>query len=198
MNNRQIKSLQTKKKISDIALKLFNEKSFNQVTVDEIISKTNTSKGSFYTHFKSKHDIFLEKFKEIDNYYVEELVDIIGKEKTYINKLTVFLRLQMAYIERDLGWDVVRTIYESELNTNRDSLFLLPNRPLYSILCKIFDEGQKNNEFRNDFTPEYMVTICVRVMRGILYDWSIHKADFSLIEEQTDIFEVMIRGLQKE
>lgn len=193
---RQLKALETKKKISDTALELFNEKSFNQVTVAEIIRKTNTSKGAFYTHFKSKHDIFLEKFKEIDDYYVNQLVDIIANEKTYIHKLTVFLRLQMTYIERDLGLDLIRTIYESELNTERDSFFLLPNRPLYSILFDIFEKGQKNNEFRQDFTPEEMVTISVQIMRGLLYDWCLHKGDFSLIEKQGNVFGVMIRGLQ--
>ncbi|MFJ8066840.1 TetR/AcrR family transcriptional regulator [Psychrobacillus sp. NPDC096426] len=198
MNIRQFKALQTKKKISDTALKLFNEKSFSQVTVDEIINKTNTSKGAFYTHFKSKHDIFLEKFKEVDNYYLNQLVDIIATEKTYIDKLTVFLGLQMTYIEQDLGWDLIRTIYESELNTERDSFFLLPNRALYSILLSIFEKGQKNNEFRHDFTPEYMMSICVRVMRGILYDWSLHRGDFSLIKEQENLFGIMIKGLKKE
>src|SRR5690625_1337311 len=148
METRQQKALNTKKKISETALQLFKEKSFNQVTVDEILKKANSSKGAFYTHFKSKHDIFLEKFKEIDNYYVEELINIIEKEERCKDKLAVFFRLQMAYIENDLGVDVVRSIYEVELNTERESFFLMPDRPLYCILTGIFKEGQKTGEFR--------------------------------------------------
>ncbi|MFC4022302.1 TetR/AcrR family transcriptional regulator [Oceanobacillus longus] len=197
MNKRATKALLTKKKITEAALSLFNEKSFSRVTVDEIIKETNTSKGAFYTHFKSKHDIFLEKFKEIDDYYVNELVDIIAKEGRYADRLEVFLRLQMTYIERDLGWDVIRTIYEVELNTERDSFFLIPDRPLYSILMDIFENGQKNGEFRDDLSTEKMMEICLRTMRGILYDWALRKADFSLVEEHGELFGVMIRGMKK-
>ncbi|MGJ9459814.1 TetR/AcrR family transcriptional regulator [Oceanobacillus sp. CF4.6] len=197
INKRTTKALLTKKKITAAALHLFNEKSFSRVTVDEIIKETNTSKGAFYTHFKSKHDIFLEKFKEIDDYYVNELVDIMAKEEKYADRLEVFLRLQMTYIERDLGWDVIRTIYEVELNTERDSFFLIPDRPLYSILMDIFENGQKIGEFRDDLLPEKMMDICLRTMRGILYDWALRKADFSLVEEHGDLFGVMIRGMKK-
>lgn len=197
MNIRNLRAMETKKKILETALRLFREKNFNQVTVDEIVKETNTSKGAFYTHFKSKHDIFLEKFKEIDDYYVNEIIQVISKEKTYIDKLNKFLLLQMTYIQEDLGWDVVRTIYEVELNTERNSFFLLPYRPLYFILMNIFENGQKNGEFRSDFTPEKMMNICLRTMRGILYDWSIHQADFSLIEEHVDLFGVMIKGLKR-
>jgi len=193
METRQQKALNTKKKISETALQLFKEKSFNQVTVDEILKKANSSKGAFYTHFKSKHDIFLEKFKEIDNYYVEELINIIEKEERCKDKLAVFFRLQMAYIENDLGVDVVRSIYEVELNTERESFFLMPDRPLYCILTGIFKEGQKTGEFRSDLSLKTMLTTCLRIMRGILYDWSLHNGSFSLEEEQELLFRMMIR-----
>ncbi|GED16660.1 TetR/AcrR family transcriptional regulator [Aneurinibacillus migulanus] len=195
MNLRQRKAMQTKQKISKVALKLFNEKGFNNVTVDEIIDKTSTSKGAFYNHFKSKHDIFLEKFKEIDDFYVEELVPKIEPLESHIHKLKTFLSMQMAYIEKDLGWDVTRTIYEHELNPERESFFLIPDRPLYQILYTLCEEGIRKKEFRDDLTPEQMIIILVRVMRGILYDWSINKGNYSLEKEQEILFAVVIQGL---
>lgn len=197
MNIRQKKALQTKRKILETALKLFEEKGFQEVTVDEIIEKANSSKGAFYTHFKSKHDIFLEKFKEIDNYYMNEIVNIIDNISLNKDKLAVFFQLQMKYIENDLGWDAVRTIYEVELNTERESFFLIPDRPLYNILKKIFKDGQDSGEFRSDITPDEMLTVCVRLMRGILYDWSIHKASFSLEEEQKILFQMMVNEFER-
>lgn len=192
MNIRQKKAQQTKKKILETALKLFEEKGFQEVTVDEIIAEANSSKGAFYTHFKSKHDIFLEKFKEIDDYYMNEIVHIIENISLNKDKLAVFFQLQMKYIENDLGWDAVRTIYEVELNTERESFFLIPDRPLYNILKKIFKDAQDSGEFRTDITPDEMLTVCVRLMRGILYDWSIHKASFSLEKEQKILFQMMV------
>jgi len=193
MESRQQRALRTKKNISETAIQLFKERGFHQVTVDEILKIANSSKGAFYTHFKSKHDIFFDKFKEIDDYYLDEIVEIVNKEPRCKDKLAIFFRLQMAYIENDLGWDVVRTIYEVELNTERESFFLIPNRPLYSILTGIFEEGQKSGELRTDLTLETMLNACLRIMRGILYDWSLQNASFSLEEEQEILFRMMIR-----
>jgi AcrR family transcriptional regulator len=198
MNLRQRKALQTKMKILNAALELFNEKGFSNVTVDEIIEKTETSKGAFYNHFKSKHDIFLEKFKEVDNFYVEELLPKLDQYESVEQKLKWFLFMQMVYIEEDLGWDVTRTIYEQELNTERESFFVVPDRPLHQILFHLCEEGRSKKEFREDLTPKQMVTILSRAIRGILYDWSINKGNYSLKDEQKALFEVMIRGLMKD
>ncbi|RRN70054.1 TetR/AcrR family transcriptional regulator [Peribacillus simplex] len=54
-----------------MSLKLFSEKGYDKVTVDEIVKKSGTSKGSFYQHFSSKSDIFLVGFTEVHEYYCE-------------------------------------------------------------------------------------------------------------------------------
>ncbi|AIY06281.1 hypothetical protein Plano_2316 [Planococcus sp. PAMC 21323] len=195
--SRQEKAQQTKNRISKIALALFNEKGFTNVTVDEIIEKADSSKGAFYNHFKSKHEIFAEKFKEIDNFYVEELFPQLKAEKVITLKLKQFLFMQMTYIEQDLGWDVVRTIYEQELNPERESYFSNPARPLYQFLIELLNEGIENNEIRDDLTAHQMHTVLIHAMRGILYDWGMNRGAFSLVERQALLFDVVIRGLEK-
>jgi AcrR family transcriptional regulator len=49
----------TKEKIRDTALSLFMTRGYS-VGINEIIEKSGTSKGSFYHHFKSKEDLFVE------------------------------------------------------------------------------------------------------------------------------------------
>ncbi|WP_231514938.1 hypothetical protein [Oceanobacillus salinisoli] len=46
------------------------------------------------------------------------------------------------------------------------------------------------------YSPDKIMDICLKVMRGILYDWALHHADFSLIDKQVDLFDVMIEGLR--
>lgn len=106
MNKRQQQALKTKERLLKVALELFEEKGFQTTTVDEIIERANSSKGAFYTHFKSKHDIFLVKFKEIDEYYENEIVHIIDNISLNRDKLAVFFHLQMKYIENDCNRQV--------------------------------------------------------------------------------------------
>ncbi len=46
--------------VLDTALQLFVEKGYDQVSVDDIIAQTGTSKGTFYHYFDSKEDILQE------------------------------------------------------------------------------------------------------------------------------------------
>ena len=48
-----VKKESTKNKIARIAWKLFHEKGYENTTIDEIISESGTSKGSFYHYYLS-------------------------------------------------------------------------------------------------------------------------------------------------
>lgn len=197
MYMRSQRALETKKKITEKAISLINEKGFQNVTVDEIIKETSTSKGSFYNHFESKHDIISVKFDEIDDYYIKEIIPNLNGISSNIKKIKLFLNMQMEYIENDIGWDIVRTIYEHELDTERKSSFLKPDRELYKILKVFFEKGQKKGEFIVELEVDEMLNIIIRVMRGILYDWSIKKGNYPLQKESSILFKYVLKGLTK-
>ena len=87
--------------IATEALKLFKEKGYKKVTVDEIVSVCGTSKGSFYHHYKSKADILNEQFIIADKYYEKvyaELPKAAAKER-----FRVFMEKMYRYLEDTFG-----------------------------------------------------------------------------------------------
>ena len=63
----------TKSKIVNAAWNLFYENGYENTTVDEIIARSGTSKGSFYHYFSSKDSllsslsyVFDEKYRELE------------------------------------------------------------------------------------------------------------------------------------
>jgi len=50
---------ETRERILEAAVKVFATKGYHDTKVDDIVSKSKTSKGSFYFYFPSKQDIFL-------------------------------------------------------------------------------------------------------------------------------------------
>lgn len=51
---------ESKEHIIIVASRLFMQKSFKEVTMNEIVKETGLSKGAFYYHFKSKEELFSE------------------------------------------------------------------------------------------------------------------------------------------
>jgi NADH:ubiquinone reductase (H+-translocating) len=62
--NRADRKKQTKQKILKAALTLFREKGFNDTTVQEITTKANVAKGTFFNHFPTKKSIMIELAQE--------------------------------------------------------------------------------------------------------------------------------------
>ena len=44
-------ALKTREKIYESALKVINEKGYNNVNIEDITTEANVAKGSFYTYF---------------------------------------------------------------------------------------------------------------------------------------------------
>lgn len=57
------KSIQTRKKIYESAIKLFQKKGFEETTLRTIAMETKVSLGLTYYHFKSKEEIVMEFYK---------------------------------------------------------------------------------------------------------------------------------------
>jgi AcrR family transcriptional regulator len=63
--NRQTrKRLATRQKISDVATRLFFERGFNEVTVDEIAEAADVSRMTVFNHFSRKEDLFFDLDEE--------------------------------------------------------------------------------------------------------------------------------------
>lgn len=194
---RQIKALQTKQTILETALSLFSKKSFEEVTVDEIVSQCNVSKGAFYVHFKSKYEIFHEKFKEIDDFY-SRFIESLPEDTSYTERIIRLTKAQMVYFKDVLGFDVMRTFYMSALRPDQGNDYLSNwNRTIYKIINSFILKGQESGEFQKELSAYEITLFITRSMRGSLYDWFLFKDEYNLVTEAVKYIEIFLKGIKK-
>ncbi|UAL53672.1 TetR/AcrR family transcriptional regulator [Bacillus sp. CMF21] len=193
---RKLKALQTKQRILETALELFSKKGFDHVTVDEIVSKSQTSKGAFYVHFNSKYEIFLEKFKEIDDFYASFIQSLPSGISSH-EKLLLFTQSQMIYLRDSLGKDIMRTVYMSGLIPAQVNYFSNTDRNLYKIVFTLVKEGQEAGEIKTDLSPNEITMLITRCMRGTLYDWLLFEENYDLLDESQKFIRTILGGIQK-
>ncbi|MBQ7277120.1 MAG: TetR/AcrR family transcriptional regulator [Bacilli bacterium] len=92
--SRTAKSNENKDKIIEVALKLINEKGFDNVSVSEITKEAGVSKGAFYIHFESKEDLIE---KQISMYFDDSKLE--GDYSKY-EKLEYFLITSIKRIKK--------------------------------------------------------------------------------------------------
>jgi AcrR family transcriptional regulator len=54
-----------REKILDSAQKLFNRRGFGAVSIDDVMSAAGLTRGSFYTYFKSKSDLYAQSVARV-------------------------------------------------------------------------------------------------------------------------------------
>ena len=81
----------TRERILEAAVKVFATKGYHDAKVDDIVSESNTSKGSFYFYFPSKQDIFLALSDTFTDLLESKLTQAMEKEERGVHLLNAVL-----------------------------------------------------------------------------------------------------------
>jgi AcrR family transcriptional regulator len=192
-SGRKKKSQETKVKLYNAAIKLFNKYGYENVTVSQITGKAGVGKGTFYIHYQSKEAILIEQFDKIDRFYLERYnhSDKCVKAK---EQLMAFLKNVAELTEDVLGIDSVKVVYKSQINSPENLKLLIDeNRLYFKIIQEIITFGQKRNEFRSDMTAREITMLLTRFVRGIIYEWILHDGGFDLTTEFKKSFCLYLR-----
>ncbi|MDN5343479.1 TetR/AcrR family transcriptional regulator [Oceanotoga sp. DSM 15011] len=179
LTNRQKQAINTKFKITEIALELFKSKGIKKVKIKDICNKANVSIGTFYHYFDSKEKILEKSYIQIDSMIAENIENIV-----YENNLDRILKLfnRANILIEDLGWRFVADAY-THLLTSEDRYSLCSKRYPYVLIKESLEKGIIAGEFLPNFNPEEVSEVCMRLGRGMVFDWCLHKGSYSLTSE---------------
>ncbi|QTB23268.1 TetR/AcrR family transcriptional regulator [Lysinibacillus sphaericus] len=197
LTSRQKKALETRDKLLKASLDLFNKFGFEHVTVEQITKACHVSKGTFYTHFPSKYDVILEKFKELDHFY-STLEKNIDHTLPASEKILLVYQEQMKYLMNVVGKDLLRTVYTAAMTNQvkQDHYLINPERKIFQIMNTYIEEGLQQGELRQDLSATEIQAIIQRCMRANVYDWLIHNENFDLAAEMNRFTAIVLNGLK--
>jgi AcrR family transcriptional regulator len=184
MGRREEKARKTKTAIVDNALRLFRERGYDDVSVEEITRAAGVAKGTFYSYFSVKSDIIVEEFWKIDRYYAQYADRNLRRYATPTAKLEAFTRAQMRYVRDKVGNENLKILYVNQtLQTGEEKVIVNPQRQWYRIVANIIAEGRQAGVFRADQSPEDLARGFNRSMRSVFLDWCIADGSFDLVKE---------------
>jgi len=178
-------------KIIRIAAQLFSEKSYHDVTMDEIAEKVGVAKGTIYLYFESKERLYLEilehGFKAIESLIEKE----IAKSDRAPEKLKKVLKLIFGFYRRNL--DVLRILSRDETHLIREHYEFTEHwrHRRVKLYKKILEKGVREGSFRQ-INTELTALIIFGLVRSVMF---FYKADKSGEETAEDVFSVIERGI---
>lgn len=185
------KERNTKGKIINAAWDLFYEQGYEYTTVEEIIDKSGTSKGSFYHYFEGK-DALLSSLSFMFDEKYEELMEKLSPDMHSFDKLMFLNRELFFMIENSISLDLLAKLYSTQLITKGERHLLDHNRIYYKLLRNIFSEGQKKGEITKERSVNELVHVYALCERAFLYDWCLSRGDYSLTKYAGEMFPIFL------
>lgn len=169
----------TRGKIITAAWDLFYEQGYEDTTIEEIIEKSGTSKGSFYHYFEGK-DALLGSLSYIFDEEYERLQSEIDENMHSFEKLLYLNSKLFEMIEERIDIDLLTRLYSTQLVTKGEKHLLDNKRVYYKLLRKIVTDGQKKGELVQEMSVNEIVKLYAMCERSLLYDWCLCNGDYSL------------------
>ena len=176
----------TKEKLTEVALQLFEQNGYHAVTVDKIVKTSGVSKGAFYHYFKSKDELLYS----VHDYFITYVLDKAKEAYEICNTPTE--RLNATIKSFVMMFDMYRphvTVFYQE------SLYLAPEyfqeikkkRDEYKeMMFKVVQEGIELGEFRKEL-PVPITSMAIFGMINWTYKW--YKTDGKYtIQEIADLY----------
>lgn len=185
----------TRGKIITAAWDLFYEQGYEDTTIEEIIEKSGTSKGSFYHYFEGK-DALLGSLSYIFDEEYEKLQSEIDENMNSFDKLLYLNERLFEMIEDRIDIDLLTRLYSTQLITKGEKHLLDNKRLYYKLLRKIVTEGQKNGELSVEMSVNEIVKLYAMCERSLLYDWCLCNGDYSLKSYAKTVMPVFLNHIK--
>jgi AcrR family transcriptional regulator len=178
-------------KIIKVAAGLFSEKSYHDVTVDEIADKVGVAKGTIYLYFPSKEKLYLEILE--DSYEaIESLLEgEIAKTDPSTSKLRKVLSLIFEYYRINLA--VLRILSRDETHLIKEHFEFTERWRIRRIKLyeNILEKGQKEGSFRN-MNTRLAALIIFGLVRSVMFFYKTEKTASEIADE---VFSVISEGI---
>lgn len=75
--------LRTRDALGDAMMALLHEKSFDQITVQEVLDRAGVGRATFYAHYRDKHDLFLSDIED----FLEHVSGVLKRQNANPRRL---------------------------------------------------------------------------------------------------------------
>lgn len=163
------KRAKTKAKLFNAAMELFLAQGYEDTTIEQIVERADVAKGTFFIHFPSKSAVLFylgeQRVALIEEMLTKELRDIKSAREKIFCLLSVLA--QVNEDDREITALITGEIFKiSEMDPEKEN-----QRQLKTVLLKIFEQGQRQGEFRHDFGPEHAADLILSVYFYTLLQW---------------------------
>ena len=189
----RVKTISKKEEILEAASRVFAEKEFHEVLIDEVASLAGVGKGTVYRYFRTKEELYFETILRAFDDLSRTLLEAVSSESSPTRRLERIIResLQFSWERRHLlsllqGDERRFAMREAELRRRREGMMALVQRVIL--------EGIERREFRG-----VDARIAAELFRGMIRAANCFRTEEDSVEGLVaEILGVFTRGIARQ
>lgn len=151
-----VRSIDRRQEIVQTTARLFSQKGYDKVSIQDIVGELQMSKSTFYTFFNNKEELFLECTDFIFHQMFNEVWDSIRQEKDVLPRM---IKRGEAFIDAYPKWrDMMNQLRGIAVSDNPSFMKKYKESLSYIVQPIIgdFERAVEQGRLREDINPEIM------------------------------------------
>jgi len=203
IKERKLRELETRKNlILNTAKELFTEKGFSNVTMDELATVIEFSKGTIYTHFSSKEEIYALILLNHLNILLNHLKEAAKACKNTASCIRSCLDTYIKFYREHREYFQLLFFIDLVSNQYRIPSDLLKEIQRQKIAClielqNVIKKGLASKEIRKDYPFTQIALVLWGMTNGIIHLAESHQIKIDDLDQLINIgFKIVINGLK--
>lgn len=189
-----------RREILDTALNLFSEKSFHEVSMQEIAGESEFSVGTLYNFFENKDSLFSELIRDCAQKILEALEPILEEGEFETKKISKYIRAHKQIVNEN-----ARSIKMYLLQYPNSFLTIKPEidpvadavrEKIRSMLSDVLKSGISKGLFRN-VNPDISALLLSAQLESVALQHVMHPDKTSIDEGISEIEKLFMTGILK-
>ena len=199
-DKRKVQGAETKRKLYGIADRLFSERGFSDVSIEDITDEAGVTKGAFYVHFASKDaliSLLIEDYVSRSDTDYKAFLEGLPDDMPCASAMLALAGKIADTLSNSLGCDNMKKVYRMLLTGSAGTGAVQEyGRDLYVLVRGILEKGLERGEFTSPLSPEALSRHFVMALRGTAFEWCVRYPDFDLREQTTEHIRLLLGGIE--
>ena len=199
LSRREREKLRQRQEVLDVALRLFSEKGYHNVSMHEIAKAAEFAIGTLYKFFRNKEDLYKALILQVSDQFHGALTRVIEGDAQEIEKLRAYVRVKGELFRNNLA--AIRLYFaeirgasfnamaglEREIRERRGNILL--------SLASVFEDGMNRKRFRRVAAPFHLAIAFDSMVTAFLFIWLEDPQGHPYPEEPDTILNILFEGL---
>jgi AcrR family transcriptional regulator len=188
-------------KVLDVAVHLFAEHGFDDVTMADIGKSAGVARATVFNYFGSKYALVEEITKAVIDVYIAMLDDALADDRASTATLVRGLFAEMGRgVESDRRFfrGVFREIARIQLGLDEGSVAQLAREGADSRMLELLRRGQERGDITSDLDARDLAHAMASLANGTINGWLYSDADVSLAARMRAAADVFLSTVEQE